>query len=170
MTVLSGKEITRLIKNSPPLLEEYQNLDEQLQPNGFDITLREIGAIKSAGRIAVDNGRRQVSDLETCAYDENGYAELKEGQYVITFNEIVHLPNNVMALGKPRSSLLRCGVAIHNAVWDAGYSGRSQALLVVYNPFGFTVQKNARVLQLIFMQLSSETAGYQGIYQNENIK
>ena len=59
-----------------------------------------------------------------------------------------------MALGKPRSSLLRSGVAIHNAVWDAGYQGRSQALLVVYHPRGFTLSRDARVLQLVFFLLA----------------
>ena len=33
-----------------------------------------------------------------------------------------------MALGFARSSLLRSGCGIQNAVWDAGYHGRSEAL------------------------------------------
>jgi dUTP pyrophosphatase len=74
-----------------------------------------------------------------------------------------------MALARPRSSLLRCGVNIGTAVWDAGYSGRSQSLMLVYNPRGFRIQKNARVAQLIFMPLTTETEGYSGKYQNENI-
>ena len=74
-----------------------------------------------------------------------------------------------MALGAPRSSLLRCGVTVHMAVWDAGYSGRSQSLLVVFNPQGFRCERNARVAQLVFMELANETEGYRGIYQGENI-
>ena len=74
-----------------------------------------------------------------------------------------------MALGRPRSSLLRCGVTVNTAVWDAGYSGRSQSLLVVYNPLGFRLQKDARVVQLVFFRLTGETKGYQGKYQGENL-
>ncbi len=73
-----------------------------------------------------------------------------------------------MALGTARSSLLRCGVSMHTAVWDAGYSGRSQSLMVVHNPLGFRLQKNARIAQLVFLQLTRETTGYQGVYQGEN--
>ena len=91
------------------------------------------------------------------------------GAYVITYNEIVHLPNNVMALARPRSSLLRCGVTVGTAVWDAGYSGRSQSLLVVHNTQGFRLQQNARIVQLVFLHLTGETEGYQGAYQEENI-
>ena len=74
-----------------------------------------------------------------------------------------------MALATPRSSLLRCGVTVNTAVWDAGYSGRSQSLLVVYNPGGFRLQRNARIVQLVFFQLSGETEGYNGTYQGENM-
>jgi dUTP pyrophosphatase len=169
MSVLPANDIKRLIGRQPPLLEGYSDIKEQLQPNGFDITLKEIGMLQTSGRIETDNSRRVISGLETVEFDQSGYVDLLSGCYIVTFNEIVHLPNNIMALGKPRSSLLRCGVAIHNAVWDAGYSGRSQALLVVYNTSGFTIQKNSRVLQLVFMTLSSETEGYKGIYQGENI-
>ncbi len=91
------------------------------------------------------------------------------GTYNITFNEVVHLPRDLMALATPRSSLLRCGVSVHTAVWDAGYSGRSQSLMVVYNPRGFRLERNARIVQLIFLPLASETEGYQGIYQGENM-
>jgi dUTP pyrophosphatase len=88
---------------------------------------------------------------------------------MITYNEIVHLPKDIMALGRPRSSLLRCGVTVGTAVWDAGYEGRSQSLLVVYNKLGFRVQQNARVTQLVFLTLTGESEGYNGIYQGENI-
>ncbi len=75
-----------------------------------------------------------------------------------------------MALARPRSSLLRCGVSVHTAVWDAGYSGRSQSLMVVYNPQGFKIHKNSRFMQLVFFYLNGEvTEGYKGIFQGENI-
>jgi dUTP pyrophosphatase len=102
-------------------------------------------------------------------FDKNGFIRLTPGIYSITYNEIVNLPKNVMALATPRSSLLRCGVTVNTAVWDAGYSGRSESLLVVYNPDGFELQKDARVVQLVFFRLSGETDGYNGTYQRENI-
>jgi dUTP pyrophosphatase len=102
-------------------------------------------------------------------FDGLGFIDLIPGAYIITVNEIVHLPKNIMALARPRSSLLRCGVTIDTAVWDAGYSGRSQSLMVVYNPQGFRLQRNARIMQIIFLQLTDATEGYDGAYQGENI-
>jgi len=167
--VLSRQDIHRLLKQSPSLVEGYINLEEQVQPNGFDLTLREVALLQSAGKIAVKDSQRQVSDLAPLVFDGLGFVDLMAGAYIITYNEIVHLPKNIMALATPRSSLLRCGVTINTAVWDAGYSGRSQSLMVVYNPQGFRLQRNARIVQLVFLKLTQETEGYQGVYQRENI-
>ena len=168
-TVLSKQEIHRLLQQQPPLIEGYINLEEQMQPNGIDLTLREVFLPQSSGKIAVSDSQRQVSDLAPLVFDGLGFIDLMPGAYIITYNEIVHLPKNLMALARPRSSLLRCGVAVNTAVWDAGYSGRSQSLMVVYNPQGFRLQRNARIVQLIFLRLTEETEGYQGAYQGENI-
>ena len=169
MTALSGNDIRRLIEQEPPLVEGWIDLEEQVQTNGFDLTLREIALPQSAGKITVVNSQRVVSELSPLVFDGLDSLELVPGTYIITYNEIVHLPRNVMALGRPRSSLLRCGVNIGTAVWDAGYEGRSQSLLVVYNPRGFCVQRNARIIQLVFFELTGESEGYGGIYQGENI-
>ena len=167
--ILSKQDIQRLLQQEPPLIEDYINLEEQVQPNGIDLTLREVSMLQSSGKIAAINSQRLVSDVAPLVFDGLNFIDLMPGAYIITYNEIVHLPKNVMALATPRSSLLRCGVTINTAVWDAGYSGRSQSLMVVYNPQGFRVQRNARIVQLVFFQLSQETEGYQGAYQGENI-
>ena len=166
--VLSQQDIHHLLNQEPPLIESWINLEEQVQTNGFDLTLREVALLQSAGRIAVTNHQRFIPDLAPLVFDGLGFIDLMSGVYTITYNEIVHMPKDVMALATPRSSLLRCGVTINTAVWDAGYSGRSQSLMVVYNPQGFRLQRNARILQLVFLQLTRETEGYQGTYQGEN--
>ena len=169
MSVLSKQDIQRLLNQDPPLVEGWIDLEAQLQANGFDLTLRDVAMLESAGKITVANSQRVVSELAPLVFDGLDSIELIPGVYIITYNEIVHLPRNIMALATPRSSLLRCGVTVNTAVWDAGYSGRSQSLLVVYNPRGFRLQRNARIVQLVFFRLTDETEGYQGNYQGENI-
>ncbi|MBI2850137.1 MAG: deoxyuridine 5'-triphosphate nucleotidohydrolase [Chloroflexi bacterium] len=166
---LARQDIRNLLKGQPSLIENYLDLEAQLQPNGFDISVRDIARLRTPGTIARENSQRAVSELAPLEFDRLDFIDLTPGPYLITHNEIVHLPNNVMALGRPRSSLLRCGVTVNTAVWDAGYSGRSQSLLVVYNPLGFRLQKFARVVQLVFFHLTGETEGYKGAYQRENI-
>ena len=129
--ILSKQDIHRLLQQQPPLIEGYINLEEQVQSNGIDLTLREVALLQTSGKIAVKDRQRLVSDLAPLVFDGLDFIDLMPGAYIITYNEIVHLPKNVMALATPRSSLLRCGVTVNTAVWDAGYSGRSQSLMVV---------------------------------------
>ena len=167
---LSNQTIFSLINGSPPLIAEYLSLEEQIQPNGFDVTLSSVHTLDTPGRIGKKQNDRNTSETSLLEFDKEDRLHLPQGSFLITFNEIVSLPVDLMALGRPRSSLLRSGVAIHTAVWDAGYSGRSQALMNIYHPGGYNIQKDARVMQLVFIWLDSPTQQkYDGRYQGENI-
>lgn len=169
--VLSREELlVRISDTDRPLLTCMQSVEAQVQPNGVDLTIAAVHRFTGAGRIATDNAGRVLPELEVVAPDEDGWFDLAPGPWHITYNEVVDLPEDLMALGRPRSSLGRSGVTIHTAVWDAGYRGRSTSLLQVVNPAGFRVQLNARVMQLVFFSLNSATAsGYSGQYQDENV-
>ena len=169
-TPLDRDSIGHMIEGSPPLLEDFLSLEAQLQPNGFDMTVRDMSRLISPGAVGAEDSSRVISEAEVMGFGPDGWLRLEPGPYLATFNEVVNLPLDVMALGRPRSSLLRSGVSIHTAVWDAGYHGRSQALLVVYHPDGYRVQRDARLMQLIFFQLETAARrGYQGRFQSENI-
>ena len=167
---LSREDILGLLEITPPLIEGLRDSKKQIQPNGVDITVRDIAMLSSPGKLGAQNEARVLSTTAPLVFDVAGSIDLLPGCYQITYNEIIHLPKDIMALAFPRSSLLRCGVSIHTAVWDAGYSGRSQSLLVVYNPHGFRLLKDAAVIQLVFFRLSHEVAeGYDGTFQHENM-
>lgn len=169
--ILSGDQIRARITSGDPLISEFFDLDSQVQPNGFDLTLAEIHRYLGPGTVTCDNSGRRLPDLAKLVADDDGCFSLSPGPYHIVYNEVVALPTDLMALGRPRSSLNRSGVTIHTAVWDAGYRGRSTSLLVVANPFGFRIERGARLLQLIFCGLSHPAVeGYQGLYQGENIR
>lgn len=169
--VLTREQIRALIAVADfPLLADIVDLEAQLQPNGFDLTLREVSRYQGQGQIGREAADRSLPELVPLAFDDDGWVTLEPGQYHVLYNEIVSLPATLMALGRPRSSLGRSGVSIHTAVWDAGYSGRSTSLLSVLNQEGFRVQRDARVMQLVFFGLASETTqGYAGRYQGENV-
>ena len=167
---LDRETIAALLERTPPLVEGLRDLGAQLQPNGIDLTLAEVAALAEPGAVGATDAERRLATATTLPFDTDGWLHLPPGPYRITLNEVVHLPLDVMALAKPRSSLLRSGVAVHNAVWDAGYHGRSQALMVVYHERGFRVARDARVLQMVFFRLERPLReGYQGRFQRENL-
>jgi dUTP pyrophosphatase len=167
--ILCREDILNLLKENPPLVDNLCDIEQQVQPNGIDLTLKEVALLSSCGSLGLNNESRVISGTSSLVFDGLGRVDLLPGCYLVTYNEVVNLPKNIMALATPRSSLLRCGVSIHSAVWDAGYSGRSQSLMVVYNPQGLRLHRNARIIQMVFFLLSGEVAqGYRGVFQGEN--
>ena len=167
---MSREEIARLVAGSDPLIQDYVDLESQLQPNGFDLSLQEVAGFETMGTIGASDADRVLSATKPITFGPDDWLDLLPGAYLVTFNEIVSLPQYVMALGRPRSSLLRSGVSLHTAVWDAGYRGRSQSLLTVHHPSGFRMQRNARLAQLVFFRLATPPEeGYRGRYQGEGL-
>src|SRR5688500_18753012 len=115
--VLSSRSIRALIETDRPLVREWLDLESQLQPNGFDLTLQSISRHTGRGQVGRSNADRILSELEAVSFDEAGWADLPQGVYHVSYNEVVAFPLSVMAFGRPRSTLNRTGVTIHTAVW-----------------------------------------------------
>jgi dUTP pyrophosphatase len=165
MTVLDRQTILAQISQNQ-LVSNLRDKEVQVSPNGVELTLQKIFTFNEAGVVDFSNAERYIPKYVEQPLENDRY-KLQPGTYLVTYNEIMHLPSNVVAIGRPRSSLLRSGVTVESAVWDAGYQGRSRGLLTVHNPHGFQVKPNARLLHLVFIQLLQQTEPYEGIYQGE---
>ncbi|MEM3737394.1 MAG: deoxyuridine 5'-triphosphate nucleotidohydrolase [Candidatus Bathyarchaeia archaeon] len=167
---LTRREILRRINSQKPLIKGYVDLATQLQPAGFELTVREVSRLRGAGVLDFSNRRRKISDLNEVKLESGAHARLDVGAYVVRYNEVIHLPLDLLALVFPRSSLLRCGATLYTAVWDPGYVGRGQGLLSVHNPHGLELFKNARICQMIFFKLIEPASkGYKGAYMKEGL-
>lgn len=166
--MLNKDEIKELIKNNN-LIERYIDLNYQLQPNGFDITVDKIYRYDTQGKLDFSNSERIISDCveikpeKEKGDDKYGWWQLKKGGYKIKTNEKVNLPNNLAALAFSRSSLLRNGAFTVHGVWDAGFSGKSEFLIDVKNPNGLKIKENARIAQMVFIPIDKVDEGYRGI-------
>ena len=167
--MLNSKAIKQLIETQQ-LISGYIDLDKQLQPAGFDLSLKEVHTYWGSGVVDFDNKERKLAPTRQLKPDDNGWYILREGCYMIVYNEAVKMPLNVVALARSRSTILRNAAAIETAVWDPGYQGRSSSLLVVHNPNGIRVKQDSRVAQLVFFSTDDVEKGYSGVYQNENMK
>jgi dUTP pyrophosphatase len=167
MSILAGDELRRRVFQwKPPLVTPCA--EEQLQPNGVELTLAEVGAWRRAGNLGFDNDDRVVPEAEPLTFDEDGWIRLEPGGYLVTFRETVNVHDDLCALARPRSSLLRMGATVATALWDTGYRGRSRALLMVASPAGVRLARGARLIQLVFLKLPAPLAdGYAGAFQGE---
>ena len=159
--MLSGDEIREL-----RLLGIDQGL---VQPNGVDLSLDAAWRLLGPGTLGESNADRRLPERELLEFDAAGWIDLPSGGYGIRYAEAVELPADCGGLCFPRSSLLRMGLAVPTAVWDAGYAGRGEGWLQVNNPHGVRLQRGARIVQLVVFRLTRPASlGYSGAYQHEN--
>lgn len=168
--MLNREELRKLIEEKA-LITEYIHLDTQLQPNGFDVTVDEIHAFTGPGRLDFSNEERQIPETgplpteKRDSDDEYGWWRLEPGAYKVVMNECVNIPNDLVGIALPRSSLLRMGAYTQNAFWDGGYEGGGAFLLRIRNPEGVEIKENARINQLSFIRMNETGQGYDGIYR-----
>ncbi len=173
--VINRDTLLRLI-TTEKLIEGYIDLDTQLTPHGFDLTVCRVGTLSGQGSLDFSNKQRQLPESSPLAplkddpADAYGWWMLKPGVYKLESNETCRFPNDLIGIARSRSSLLRMGACVHTAVWDAGFCGQSEFLLTVHNPAGLRLKENARVAQLIFLKAQKVSQGYQGIYQHDQHK
>jgi len=169
--MLNHQEIEELI-NLKGLIEGYVDLKTQLTPNGFDLTVGQLFEFDAPGALDFSNKERMVpAGKELPAKKEKpddkfGWWSLPPGAYRVRTNETVNIPADLTAIAFSRTSLLRMGCFTQNGVWDAGFKGRSEFILVVGNPKGLRLKQNARVAQITFFKINAVRKGYQGVYQN----
>lgn len=143
--------------------------DEQLQPNGIDLTLDRVFEQIDAGRIGRDE--KEIGDRRSCEAEELEESDpatyyLEPGGYVVRYEETVHVPEGHVGFVYPRSSLMRNSCMLNTAVWDAGYEGKGEGLLQIHHDI--ELERGARIAQLVLAQANHDDT-YDGAYQQENI-
>ncbi len=169
--MLNKQEIKERI-SSHELMQGYIDLDAQLTPNGFDLTCASVFEFDEPGALDFSNKERvipagkEILPKKNYPQDKFGWWFLQKGAYKIKTNETVNLTNDLVALAFSRTSLLRIGCFTQHGVWDAGFKGKGEFVLVVDNPKGIKLKQNSRIAQLVFIPINPADKGYSGIYQN----
>lgn len=190
---LASNIIKKLIKEEN-LVSDYINFDEQLQPDGFDLTVNKLCEFTGCGVLlkdtkilaptkeipTIDNLNDFLQKQKDCLYLQMFYEHLPfykdkqcwylpKGVYQIHFNETIKLPQSISALHIERSTIMRNGNDTAIGTWDMGYNGKGMTLLEILNPYGFVLEKDSRVVKMHFITVLGEGKLYNGNYQNENL-
>jgi deoxycytidine triphosphate deaminase len=139
--------------------------DDQVQPNGVDLTLGAVLEQVEPGQIGRE-GKTVGDRRELAAAGDPPTYRLDPGGYVLRYADRVRIPEGHVGFIYPRSSLLRNSCMLDTAVWDAGYEGRGEGLLEVYHPI--ELEAGARVAQLVLARANHEDS-YDGSYQGEGL-
>ncbi|MFB4316989.1 hypothetical protein [Actinomadura sp. 21ATH] len=157
--MLADKEIIELINADPPLIRDFRSLAEQLQPAGFDVTVRKITAPRGEARLGGPHRSRVATESEILL--EEGFYRLCPGYYIFYLNEYLSLPKDIAGIALARSTLMRCGGWLSSGLWDPGFRGRGRLGLSVANPAGLLVEADSPFAQISFFRLSGQSKGFQ---------
>lgn len=169
--MMLGKEQLLELIEDKDLISDYPHLETQINPNGFDLTVGQVREFRGRGKLDFSNSEREIPSTKKIKpekkdeEDRYSWWTLGPGSYKIITNETVSLPLDIAAIAFPRSSLLRSGSFVQHGVWDAGFEGKSEFILVVRNPQGLEIKENARISQIVFIRTTGSKEGYEGIYQ-----
>jgi deoxycytidine triphosphate deaminase len=138
--------------------------DQQVQPNGVDLTLAALLEQVEPGRIG--RGGKSVGERREVTADDGVY-RLAPGGYVLQYAETISVPEGHVGFVYPRSSLMRNSCMLDTAVWDAGYEGKGEGLLEVHHEV--ELERGARVAQFVLAEADHDGV-YDGSYQRERVE
>jgi len=89
--------------------------------------------------------------------------------YLMKTIEKLNLPENLLALFTPRSTLYRSGVYIFGGQTAPGYRGGLTTGIYNFRDEKFELEMGARVLHLIFFEVKGKSNLYRGQWQGGRI-
>ena len=90
---LGRENLLALIQGARPLITGYHSIEDQLQPNGFDLSVAEVGEFANGGAIGRTNASRSLPDVRSLPFNDTGWLELRPGPYS-------HIPSGMASDGR----------------------------------------------------------------------
>ena len=135
---------------------------------GIDVRVGSIYQIEGQSTLGIDK-RIMPSYICIGNYSEDGdkFIQLKPSKnYVIKTIEVFKIPNDILCLIFPRSTLMRSGVYGNVSECPPGYSGHFHIGINNLNDSNFNLQLGSRIAHVIFSQIEGDILNpYNGVWQ-----
>ncbi len=169
--IIGVKELLKLVEEN----KLVENLSERELKNpegaGFDLRIGELYGIKGRGFLGVEE--RETPEMELVAKYENGKTVKIELQprtyYAMKTIEQVNMPEDLLAIMTPRSTLFRSGVYIFGGQTPPGYKGGLTMGIYNFREEKFKLEMGARVVHIMFFQVEGESNLYRGQWQGGRV-
>ena len=162
--ILTNVELRRLISEGRLLVEPY--LPDVVRENGLDLRVGGEYAIYAYEGVVV-----KPCDLTDT---KHLFRVVGAGEIVVpprnfvllTTEEYVKMPNDVIGFANLRSTLARYGLVIPPTVVDAGFEGNITIEIVNQSPNTIVLKRGMRFLHLVLAKTAG-VAEYRGVYQGQ---
>ncbi|HZX49918.1 MAG TPA: hypothetical protein VFE94_02080 [Candidatus Paceibacterota bacterium] len=160
-------ELHRLVKENKLVENLSQRELENPEGAGFDLRVGELYEISGQGFLGVTE--RETPNMTSIAKFEEGktleVALKPNTYYIIKTVESVHMPEDLLAIMTPRSTLFRSGVYVFGGQVPPGYEGELNMGIYNFRQEEFRVEMGARVVHIMFSEVKGKGNMYRGQWQ-----
>jgi len=164
--MIGTKELLRLVREQK-LVEDLSERElNNPEGSGFDLRLGEIFRV-TKGEAFLGITERMTPKTELIAkYGVDKEITLNPGDFVVaTTLEKVNLPKGVVAIFRPRLTLLTSGVALLTAQAAPGFSGKLSIPIKHLGSNPFRIELGARFVHAMFLYTTDNISNYRGQWQ-----
>jgi deoxycytidine triphosphate deaminase len=168
---LGAKELLQLVKEKKLMEGLCERELTTPEGAGFDIRIGELYTMEGKGFMGLIE--RSTPEMELVAKFEEGKVvkvSLKpQVYYLMKTIERVNMPQDLLAISTPRSTLFRSGVYILGGQVPPGYCGELSMGIYNFRNEPFELEMGARVLHIMFSEVKGESNLYRGQWQGGRI-
>lgn len=169
--IIGTKQLLELVK----IQKLVGGLDkrELINPEGAGFDLRVDKLLIPAESSFLGTTYRRTAEMKAAAvFRKNAKKQvihpIKPGEFYLAKTvERVNMPENLLGIIKPRTTLIRCGIILWTGFVMPGYRGELFFGLFNTGRQTFKLEMGARFAHIVFLQISGDLVrGYQGQWQD----
>ncbi len=161
------KELLNLVKENKLIEGLSQRELNSPEGAGFDLRIGELYQISGEGFLGVEE--RETPKMTLVAkYEEGKNTKVilePKIYYLMKTIEKVNMPDYLLAIFTPRSTLFRSGVYVFGGQVPPGYWGELAMGIYNFREEPFILEMGARVLHIMFSEVRSKSNLYHGQWQ-----
>ncbi len=168
---LGAKQLLQLVKEKKIMEGLCEREMTSPEGAGFDIRIGELYKIFGKGFMGVSE--RETPKMELIAkYEEGKTVKISlepKVYYLMKTIEKVNMPEDLLAISTPRSTLFRSGVYIFGGQVPPGYCGELSMGIYNFREEPFDLEMGARVLHIMFSEVKGDSNLYKGQWQGGRV-
>lgn len=169
--VLGINKLKKLVKEK----KLVENLSERELKNpegaGFDLRIGELYEIQGKGFLGTEE--RKTPSVKLVAKFDPGTLQKTilrpKTYYLMKTVEGLNMPQDLLAIFTPRSTLFRSGVYIFGGQTAPGYQGGLTVGIYNFGEEEFELEMGARVLHVMFFEIKGKSSLYRGQWQGGRV-
>lgn len=168
--MIGTKELLELVKEKNLVENLCERELENPEGAGFDLRIGEAFILEGGEAFLGEFDRHTPRAGSIAKYGKQKEIVLKPGDFILVQTlEKVNLPNDIAAIFRPRSTLLRCGITLMTATASPGYCGELTFGMKNIGKNDFRLEMGARIAHILFFRTSNNVSSYRGQWQGGRV-